>query len=127
MDIGDKSIGVSQDISAGKWLSTFNMGVFLIHPSAKEYARLTALQKSNAIKYDVKMSEQGWLNIVYKGRWHEIGFAYNANLACYSQDRAKWDAATISIIHYTMEKPWACGAAYKGPCDIWRKRQANKL
>ena len=68
------------------------------------------------------MSEQGFLNVAYKDLWYEIGFENNANLAVYSQKRDFWDAKIdfITVIHFTMEKPWACSDTYKEPCEFWR-------
>jgi glycogenin glucosyltransferase len=69
------------------------------------------------------MSEQGFLNVFYKDQWFEIGFEYNANLAVYSQQRKYWDEreGNISVIHYTMSKPWEYGYTYKAVCDFWSK------
>jgi alpha-N-acetylglucosamine transferase len=115
-------IGVSRDISNGKWLPSFNMGVFVIKPDRGEFERLLALKNDTNFKFHTTMSEQGFLNEVYKDQWYEIGFEYNANLAAYAQQRKFWDqrAQNISVIHYTLEKPWACGDSFKQVCDIWR-------
>lgn len=76
-----KSIGVARDISAGKWLESFNMGVFLIRPSYSEYERLLKMQSTpGAVKFNPTMAEQAFLNAVYKAAWLDVGFVYNANL-----------------------------------------------
>jgi alpha-N-acetylglucosamine transferase len=84
------AIGATRDIAGGKWLPTFNMGVFAIAPSEHEYRRLIQLKDSNAVKCDTQMAEQSWLNAVYKSEWIDIGFLNNANLAAYQWDRDKW-------------------------------------
>ena len=116
-------LGVTRDIRASKWQETFNMGVFVLRPNLAEYARLIQLKNDANFKFETTMSEQGFLNVVYKNQWLEIGFENNANLAVYSQLPDYWKAreANISVIHYTMEKPWDCGNTYKPVCDIWRK------
>lgn len=120
-DLGEKRIGVARDYGAGKWRPTFNMGVFIIHPNTKEYERLLSLQKSGKIKFQTSMSEQGFLNVVYKNDWYDIGFEHNANLAIFSQDRSYWDKheRDIRIVHFTMNKPWKCSHEYSHPCSWW--------
>ncbi|KAJ1466232.1 hypothetical protein T484DRAFT_2517935 [Baffinella frigidus] len=67
------------------------------------------------------MSEQGWVNVLYKTKWENIGFVHNANLAAYVQDRQLWDRLEehIAIIHFTMNKPWACTEEYAAICRVW--------
>lgn len=122
--LGEKKIGVARDYGGGKWRPGFNMGVFLIHPNAEEHARLLNLQKGGEIKFDTAMSEQGFLNVVYRNEWYDIGFKYNANLAIFSQDRSYWDKHEndIRIVHYTMNKPWKCSRAYNRPCSWWNSK-----
>jgi len=123
MDLKGKALGVTKDIRAKKWVETFNSGVMLLHPSEKEHKRLTKLLYSG-LEFDYIMSDQGFLNEVYKDNWHEIGFVWNANLALYRFQREFWDQhklEDINIIHYTMQKPWKCKP--KGPygpiCNVW--------
>jgi lipopolysaccharide biosynthesis glycosyltransferase len=98
-------IGVTRDISSGKWLDTFNMGVFVIKPDQTEFKKLTKLKNDNSVKFNTIMSEQGFLNRVYNNKWYEIGFEYNANLAAYDQKRQYWDERekNISVIHFTLK------------------------
>lgn len=123
MSLEGKPIGVTKDIRERKWVHTFNSGVLLLNPSAKEHDRLVALLRSG-MEFEYVMSDQGFLNEVYKDDWHEIGFVNNANLALYRFQRDFWDRhklEDINIIHYTMAKPWNCKS--KGPygpiCDVW--------
>lgn len=123
MDLQGKPVGVTKDIRDRKWVQTFNSGVLLLHPTVEEHNRLVALLRSG-MEFDYVMSDQGFLNEVYKDNWHEIGFVNNANLALYRFQRDFWDQhklEDINIIHYTMSKPWNCGS--KGPygpiCDVW--------
>jgi hypothetical protein len=123
LDLKGKSIGVTRDIRARKWVDTFNSGVLLLHPDEKEYQRLIGLLRSGLV-FDYIMSDQGFLNEVYKNDWYEIGFVNNANLALYRFQREFWDqynVSDINIIHYTMQKPWKCkpNGPYGPICKIW--------
>lgn len=124
MDLQGKTIGVTKDIRDRKWVETFNSGVLLLNPSVEEFERLHTLLYSGLV-FDFIMSDQGFLNEVYKDDWHEIGFLNNANLALYRFQRQFWDQhklEDINIIHYTMKKPWKCGAndrMYGPVCKIW--------
>ena len=123
MDLGGKAIGVTKDIRARKWVETFNSGVLLLHPSKAEYDKLLKLLRSG-MEFEYVMSDQGFLNEVYKDNWHEIGFLNNANLALYRFQREFWDKhklEDINIIHYTMQKPWKCKpkGAYGPICKLW--------
>ncbi len=78
----------------------------MIKPSATEFKRLVELKDGESIQFETAMSEQGFLNEVYKNQWGNIGFRNNANLAAYTQQRNFWDekeAAGLNVIHYTME------------------------
>ena len=116
------AVACTRDIRAGVWQDAFNMGVFSVRPNLTEFERLIVLKNDQNFKFETTMSEQGFLNVVYKDKWFEIGFENNANLAVYSQIKSYWMERDkqINVIHYTMEKPWACGPAYKDPCDKWR-------
>lgn len=113
--------GATRDISAGEWLKTFNMGVFITIPSSAEARQLIQLKDDPSVQFHTTMAEQGFLNAVYENKWYDFGFEYNANLAAFSQKREFWDNIyqNISIIHYTMEKPWACGSEYQIVCSLW--------
>lgn len=121
MDISGAPLWVTRDFR-GQWVSTFNMGVFMIRPNRSEYERL--LRMKHVTTYEVAMSEQGFLNVVYP-TWGDIGFENNANLFVYSQDRPFWDdrADQINVIHYTMNKPWECGVDYEPICALWNDFQ----
>jgi alpha-N-acetylglucosamine transferase len=123
MDLKGKPLGVTKDIRNKKWVDTFNSGVMVLHPSQKEHDRLLTLLRSG-MEFEYVMSDQGFLNAVYKENWHEIGFVNNANLALYRFQRDFWDQhklEDINVIHYTMLKPWKCvlKGAYRPVCEIW--------
>ena len=122
IQLDGKRIGAARDFGAGEWRPTFNMGVFLIHPNIYEYKKLLQLQKDPNIHFETAMCEQGFLNVIYEGKWFDIGFQNNANLAVFSQNHKFWEehANEINIIHFTMAKPWDCDAAYAEPCTLWR-------
>mmetsp|Transcript_6250 Transcript_6250/g.9612 ORF Transcript_6250/g.9612 Transcript_6250/m.9612 type:complete len:322 (-) Transcript_6250:95-1060(-) len=123
LDLQGKTIGVTKDIRGGKWVETFNSGVLLLHPSEEEFQRIHTLLYSG-IEFEYIMSDQGFLNEIYKDDWMEIGFVNNANLALYQFQRKFWDEhkiEDINIIHYTMSKPWNCSPQGRyGPiCELW--------
>ena len=122
LDRDNLKIACTRDIRGGVWQNAFNMGVFAIKPNGTEFKRLIQMKNDSNVKFESLMSEQGFLNVVYKDKWHEFGFQNNANLAAYSQDRDYWDSFgnTLNVIHYTINKPWACGQAYRKVCDQWR-------
>lgn len=124
MDLKHKALGVTRDIRGGKWVDTFNSGVMVLKPSQEEFQRLLNLLWGG-LEYEYVMSDQGFLNEIYKNNWHEIGFENNANLAVYAKQNEFWNRyrlQDINIIHYTMQKPWACKP--KGPygpiCKVWQ-------
>jgi glycogenin glucosyltransferase len=120
-------IGVTRDIREGSWRSTFNMGVFVVKPNVAEFERLIKLKEDGSVRFETAMSEQGFLNEVYKDKWFEIGFEYNANLAAYSDQRKYWDEREkgISVVHFTMSKPWSCSGNYRTICDYWENFKLN--
>jgi hypothetical protein len=61
-------LGVTRDIRASVWQETFNMGVFVVKPSLDEFNRLMALKANRNFKFETAMSEQGFLNVVYKDK-----------------------------------------------------------
>ena len=104
MDLKGKALGVTKDIRNKQWVETFNSGVMVLHPSEKEHKRLVDLLYSG-LEFDFVMSDQGFLNEVYKDNWHEIGFVNNANLALYKFKREFWDqhkVEDINVIHYMI-------------------------
>ena len=115
----------ARDFRAGKFVDTFNMGVFAIKPNASEYDRLVKLLQTDTVPYETEMSEQGFLNELYKDAWCELDFVKNANLATWWSFEQKealqhmWDVRRLEIVHYTMSKPWACDPVYKPLCDMW--------
>jgi alpha-N-acetylglucosamine transferase len=115
-------IGVTRDIFGRRWRSWFNIGVFVIKPSVAEFDRLIQLKDDPNFEFDTSAPEQNFLNAVYRKQWFEIGFVYNANLAAYTIKPHYWRTheKNISIIHYTMHKPWACKDPYTPICEIWR-------
>ena len=111
----DFRIGVAADFRMNygdnkkgeKWVSSFNMGVFAIHPDWTEYERLLQLQRDGAVKeYEHIMAEQGWLNAVYKDQWQDFGLIYNANVAARDNTIFKKKQDDLRIVHYTTMKPW---------------------
>ena len=127
IEMGAAFLAAGRDYQSGDWRPGFNMGVFLVHPNRREYTRLKRLQKFGLVPFQTSMTEQGFLNVVYRNTWVHLPFEYNANLAIYAQDRAYWDEnmATVRIIHYTMSKPWACDTHYAPICAIWLRANSS--
>jgi hypothetical protein len=129
----DRKIGAVPDFDNTDldWTDAFNMGVFLLHPDRGEFERLLALRAaggSDAVRTDLYLAEQAWLNEVYRGAWQDIGFVHNAQDAIYRGNRTLWNENRdrIRVIHYNCYKPWDwwpynCGRAYGPLCEIWRK------
>ena len=131
--LGTKRIAVAAQTWYGKF-EGFNMGVFVIHPDAHEYQRLRQLQQDPAIKFDTKWAEQGFLNVVYKDQWSDLGFANNALVWVSWQDHAYWtqNYAHVNIVHYVGMKPWLCfpdafiqwliypSTYYTPLCQLWK-------
>jgi lipopolysaccharide biosynthesis glycosyltransferase len=116
-------IAAARDIAYGKFIDRFNMGVFAIRPNSTEFGRLISIKNDLNFLFDHKFSEQGFLNAVYKNQWFELDFKFNANLAAYSQRPEYWRSREkdISVIHYTMTKPWQCAPSYFEICKLWFK------
>uniref|UniRef100_A0A0G4HTF8 Nucleotide-diphospho-sugar transferase domain-containing protein n=1 Tax=Chromera velia CCMP2878 TaxID=1169474 RepID=A0A0G4HTF8_9ALVE len=114
-------LAAAEDISAGKWMGTFNMGVFYTVPDTEEHVKLMDKFYSREVEFRVDTAEQGFLNVLYKNNITWLDFKFNANLAAFSQKREFWDsrAADLRVIHYTMVKPWACTEEYKEVCRLW--------
>ncbi len=115
-------IGVTRDIFGRRWRAWFNIGVFVIKPSVAEFHRLIKLKDDPNFVFDTSAPEQNLLNEVYKEQWLEIGFVYNGNLAAYTikPHYCRAHQRNISMIHYTMHKPWACQEPYTPIWEIWR-------
>ena len=115
-------IGVTRDIRENGWVSTFNMGLFVVKLNKGELVRLLKLKEDPNFLFKTIMSEQGFLNVANKDQWFEIGFENNANLAVYSQKPDYWKEREnkINVIHFTMNKPWACGDICKPVFKYWK-------
>ena len=127
MNISGKPLWATRDTRGpgapnGGWVDGFNMGVFMIEPSSEEYTRLLHAKEDTNIGFDNGSAEQGFLNVIYKDLWGEIGFGNNANLAVYVADRSYWDQrnSSINVVHYTMQKPWSCGRPFEPICSFWK-------
>lgn len=84
----------------------FNAGFLLIEPHESVYGELLSLKDMFICNHDP--SDQGFLNSYYKDNWHKLSSIYNATRRVFTAARDKWDemSAEISVIHYTIEKPW---------------------
>ena len=83
----DRPIAATRDIRGdreGFYVESFNMGAAVVRPDEAEFARLVKLLEDDAVAYEIAMSEQGWLNAVYKDRWIELPATLGANLAIWT-------------------------------------------
>ena len=130
--LGNKSIAAAAQTWHGMFQG-FNMGVFVIHPATHEYKRLLAIQQDPSLQFDTHWAEQGFMNVVYKDEWDDLGFTNNALTWMSWQNNAYWlqQYPMINIIHYTGLKPWTCvpdtfetlfwayPADYVPVCQLW--------
>ena len=130
--LGNKSIAASAQTWYGVF-QDFNTGVFVIHPTRDEYERLLRLQQDLSIQFDTVWGDQGFLNVVYKDKWSDLGFTNNALAWVSWQNHDYWlhRYAHINIIHFTGLKPWVCfpgefihwlispSAYYTQICKVW--------
>ena len=114
-------IACTQDFRNDNWVEGFNMGVFIVRPNQTEFERLILIKNDPNFHYEISMSEQGFLNVIYKNQWFNIGFINNANLALYDARKEYWlkNENEIVVIHFTMSKPWQCAWKYRHLCDKW--------
>ena len=119
------ALWAARDFRRGRFVDSFNMGVAVLRPNRTELVRLLELLHSDAVSYEHVMSEQGFLNAVYKDEWCDLGFTKNANLAVYwaaehgKSQQAMWRSTPIQVVHFTMSKPWACAPVYREVCKMW--------
>ena len=119
------SLWAARDFRGGRFVDSFNTGVAVLRPNRTEFVRLLELLHSGAAPYEHVMSEQGFLNAVYKDEWCDLGFTKIANLAVYwaaehgTSQQAMWRSTPIQIVHFTMSKPWSCEPVYHDVCDLW--------
>ena len=132
-NLGNKSIAAAAQTWHGIFQG-FNMGVFVIHPATREYERLLAIQRDPSVQFESHWAEQGFLNVVYKDQWDDLGFANNALAWMSWQSRAYWlqQYPVINIVHYVGLKPWTCvpdafdqllfarPIDYIPVCQLWR-------
>ena len=92
------------------------------------------IQQDPSVKFETYWSEQGFMNVVYKGKWDDLGFTNNALAWMSWQDNEYWRQKYpfINIIHYVGLKPWKCtpdvfeqvllarSEYYTPVCQLWR-------
>lgn len=121
-NLDSTGFAATQDIYDGRWTSGFNMGVFVLTPSAREHQKLMNLfANSQTLNYPKAQAEQGFLNHVYKDQWTKLAPQFGANLAIYSRQPATWAEikADLRVIHFTLVKPWLCEQAFESICALW--------
>lgn len=98
----NQTLGAARDRPA-HMSDSFNAGVLLVIPNE---AVLTSLMAGVAtVQHDVDYAEQGYLNAVFRGAFHELPFRYNANVVSRLYEPELW-RRDKSIAHFTVAKPW---------------------
>ena len=126
----DRPIAATRDIRGdreGFYVESFNMGAAVLRPDEAEFAHLLKLLEDDAVTYETVMSEQGWLNAVYKHRWIELPATLGANLAIWTYKPDDWRALEpdLRLIHYTMKKPFqGCDDKHAPICARWHAARA---
>ena len=116
VDLEAAPLWATRDVSAGIFMDSLDASVLVLRPDAKEFDRLVNLKKSQQRLSDLQVIEAA-----YKDRFGDIGFANNANLVTYDANSERWQRAKLNVIHYTVQKPWNCGAEYAEVCALWQE------
>ncbi len=83
----------------------FNAGVLLVIPTRPLQSLIASI---NNTWHQKSWAEQGLLNVLYKDRFYELPYIYNANLVSKRDEPALWNKNKnrLSIVHYTVSKGW---------------------
>lgn len=128
MNLEGRQIGVTHDFRGGRFRNSFNMGVCKVAPNSVEYSRLLQLSgNKSAVIYEAAMSEQGWLNAVYRDQWTDIGFKNNANMVALTNTNVSRE--DVRVVHFTAPKPWECTnkTGVERYCKLWHETLTNGL
>jgi lipopolysaccharide biosynthesis glycosyltransferase len=72
----------------------FNSGVLVLTPSEKEFQRMLQLVP---ILRSYDNGDQGFLNEFYKGAWHPLPYAYNAQQPDFISNPLQWNLGKCLI------------------------------
>ena len=118
------NIGATMDYdeSSSSWRSGFSTGVFVIHPSQRDYGKLKSMLKSTKIQHKKGEGFSTLVNMLWVASWYEIGFHYAANTALFRIEPLFWKsrAYDFRIIHYTVELPWQAELSTE-PNNWWKE------
>jgi alpha-N-acetylglucosamine transferase len=118
-------IAATRDFRGNRWQDTFNLGVFKIYPSQREFYRLLDRRDKNDVEYEAMMCEQSWLNKLYP-QWFDFGMENNFNIYAAVKSKRLLQRP-LQIIHFTMPKPWECNKRLsynhvQHLCDMWKQK-----
>eukprot|EP01060_Flectonema_neradi_P002648 TRINITY_DN11683_c0_g1_i1.p1 TRINITY_DN11683_c0_g1~~TRINITY_DN11683_c0_g1_i1.p1 ORF type:complete len:752 (+),score=85.65 TRINITY_DN11683_c0_g1_i1:46-2301(+) len=115
------------DEETSSWKSSFNTGVFVIHPNQKDHAKIKTMLKTTKISHRVGEGFSTLLNILWVASWYEIGFQNAANVALFRSEPLFWNSRLydLRIIHYTKELPWQYEVSVE-PANWWKDELSNK-
>lgn len=83
----------------------FNAGVLLVIPRRPLQTLIASI---NSTWHQKSWAEQGLLNVLYKDKYYELPYIYNANLVSKRDEPVLWEKFKnkLSIVHYTVSKGW---------------------
>uniref|UniRef100_A0A7S0ELR7 Hexosyltransferase n=1 Tax=Hanusia phi TaxID=3032 RepID=A0A7S0ELR7_9CRYP len=109
--------------------SSANAGMMLVIPDTRLFLDLVG--SITTLQFDVKMSEQGFLNKYFENKCLLLPDAYNYNAVIALRNQTLWKATELSsivIFHHTIAKPFYTTAdivcLYNNHyhiCQIWKK------
>lgn len=86
-----------------------NGGVFVFRPSPGLWAQMRRFFDANApLLATFQFPDQDFLAHFFRGRWHAVGWQYNALKTMRYWHAGLWRAdADVVCLHYVVDKPWA--------------------
>lgn len=85
-----------------------NGGLFVFRPSRALWRRMLAFfRTSSSLLATFKFPDQDFLAHFFRGRWHAVGWQYNALKTMRYWHPNLWrDDADVVCLHYIVDKPW---------------------
>ncbi|CAK4105120.1 unnamed protein product [Aphanomyces euteiches] len=94
--------GIPVDPAAPKY---FNSGMFVLHPNAATFERLTSRLYKEADLSRFFFSDQCFLNEMFPD-FRVVSYGYNALKTLRSAHPRQWKDDDVKNIHYILTKPW---------------------
>ncbi len=135
LDLDAHPLWIAPAAGRGAPPGTLDAGVLVLRPDAGDFDRLLAAAAAAAASAAANAASGGSEAVAGgsilaqilgkefpRGRRGELGFGNNADIAVYTEDRARWDramSAGLNVVRYTVQKPWRCGGEYAEVCQLW--------